>query len=289
MVMLEVNVTKACPYECVNCIASTAEEPEEVFFEYLTKLIPEKKDIFIWLTGGEPMLFPDKVERYLKTGIYCHMVTTGLHNMDKLEYFLETYPTFRVNISVAGNIEYEDNHRKTKSSVDGQREAIHKLSRFKDRIMLVSVIFRDAVEGKLIDKNLDYLYTTFPQFRHVMMWDRFDLFPEEELLAMKATTELYSSITEIYCFPIRKMFPTLFVDGNNFRTYTKYSMGFVKIADCLADPLGIVETIQTNFNIGTIDTKQKCNVYKFFPGCGGPECRYGHNDSCEKYWSQFIV
>ena len=288
MVMFEVNVTNACPYKCNNCIASTFLPPEEDFFNFLEELKKETSDIFIWLTGGEPMLFPDKVERFLKTGFQCQMVTTGLNNTDKLEYLLDRYPTFKVNISISGDPKYEATHRAHDIDYEAHRNTVNKLNRFGDRVMLVSVIFRNAVDGKIVDENLDYIYNTFPNFKHTLMWDRFDSFSEKEIAQVKTKIDSFANM-RIYPFPVRKMYPTLFVDGENFRVFYKYKPQFIKIKDCLSDPLGVLHTVETGFNISTIDTKQKCNVYKFYPGCGGPECRYGYNENCEEYWSQFIL
>ena len=289
--MFEINVTQDCPFTCPNCIRSDLKPPEDIFKAYIKKLVAVKTDMYLWLTGGEPMLYPDRVEEYLDISPACSMVTTGLVNINELIRLLKKYPQFRCNISVSGLDEYETTIRGVGcrgKDVASLRDNLVSLSEFGKRIHIVSVVYKGALETGEVFKNLEYVYTKYSMFERSVLWDRFADFTVSDITRIR---DFLVNIKKepISCFSKRTLCPAIFVDGKFFRIYEKKSPSFIEIEKCLDDPLGIIASASTLHNIGTINTQQGCDVYKYYPGCGGPECRFGYVPDCKRYWSQFIV
>ena len=295
MIMFEINVTESCPFTCHNCISSIHKPPKEKMFTLLDKLHDRGiHDFWLWLTGGEPFLALEKLNRYLSYQEKSSIVTTGLVNASIIPDLLEAHKELRMNITVLGSKEYESSFRQSKMNITDDDYSRNYLRRVKDkhRINIVCVLYKDSIASGDVYTNVKYIADTFSDFNITLMWDRFEIFDHEDIKGVYDFVEFLKKNNRslvMNAMPIRAMSPSIFVNGDRLKVSSSNSFHTFDIEDCINDINGFFHTVATGFNLHSKDAMIKCPVYKLYPGCGGPDCRYGHKEDCENYWGQFIL
>lgn len=294
MIQFEVNMANTCPMQCHNCLMSKYRPAQDIMAEVIAA-VDKEFPVFTWITGGEPSLFPDKIELYLKNGNICQMPSAGVYNEDQLVGLLEKYPNFRrINVSILGTQEYEKEFRKVDKNY--KRNWMWKVGR--DRLMIMFVIFKESVDKEQIYKNIDYVFKHYHYFPIMIYYDRYsehdpsgiDAFDQEELIEYGhyiKDKQLYYNC-EVQIYPVRVLRPTVFASGSNLMFYHGKISHSIPAEEVLKDPAGFVHTLMSSHYLNSIDTSKNCDVHKQYQ-CGGPFCRLGYKQDCRNYWSQFII
>lgn len=287
MIQFELNITNSCPAKCYDCIMSYYQPPDDIIIDVISEA-KRYEDVFVWATGGEPLLQPNFLEKLLQTGVTTQIVTMGVYNEDKILELVHKYPNIqKVNVSVIGTPEFEKEFRKIDRN--WKREWVREMDKYKLNIIFVT--FKDEITSGRAYKNIDYVFENFHYFPICVLYDRCDRFEPGQLeefgTYLKKKSEEYN--TPVMIFPVRKMWPTIFVSGEKLHFYYGKCLSTITSKEALKDVPGFLNTVVSGHTLNSFDSMIKCDVYKKYKGCGGPACRYGYIKECRDFWHQFIL
>lgn len=150
-------VTNRCNFKCAMCNIFRNPKLDTIGTELYKGLIDDLSVMgchYVSLSGGEPMMVKDVVERlaYAKKKIpYVHMVTNGYFLDDKTALELNRARIDEISISLDGMADIHDSLRGFKGAFDGAVAALENLKRFAPKISVV-------VNSIIAPTNVDDLY-----------------------------------------------------------------------------------------------------------------------------------